>query len=141
MRVAQGLLLADPTVSRLPPDSLQMLISDHFLGRQHIALFLNQKLAYWKQLPYCLAGLGHLNVAVARRSARRALVLFDLAPAGYLHHPLSVLMCSPVGQGRVEMLEFLNGQARDTLPIVFGVGARWRFTPVTERWWRQNTQS
>ena len=136
LNVANGVILMDPLVSRLPPEQRMLALRDFSACRQHLALTFQQKLSHWRQLPHVLHGIAHHDAAVARRCANRALTLYDGARGDDGdHHCLSKKLCSTGSATRGQLEAFAAGQ-RDlaALPELEVWAAKVKFVMITERW-------
>ena len=142
--VAHGGLLANETMVKLRDEQQQLVLVDFAAARQHIDLSLRVKLSHWQQLPHILFGLGHHNESVRARCAKRSLQLFDSVvvddEAGgdatqIEHHHLSSLLCTLGTAARHEMEQIARGGAdMMQMRVLLPWAARFRFTPVAERW-------
>jgi hypothetical protein len=75
LELANSVLLLAPTVATLSPVDKAIVLRDFAAARRHVTFTLTMKLGYWGQLPHVLAGLGHLDLDIARECGRRALDL------------------------------------------------------------------
>ena len=64
------------------------------LGCGVIIVGMNEKLAFWSELPHALVGLASFDDSVVRATARSCLAKFPYV-ASSLHHPLSRLFLDP----------------------------------------------
>ena len=116
-----------------PTDWAQVL-ADYNLGTQFMIAGLHFELAFWKKLPYLLAGLAHIHETVARSCAAKAVDMFDDSSSGdavSLHHPITLRFLVHL---RDDMELFIQGSSRETLSIAFQHEvAMVRFWPVAER--------
>ena len=89
-------VLLDPSVAGLAPDERAIVMRDFAAVRKHVLFTFSVKLAFWNQLPWCLAGVAHMDSAIARRCARRSLSLANEISDeawGQQHAVTTVLLC------------------------------------------------
>ena len=120
-------------VQATPTDWAEVL-ADYNLGTQFMIAGLQVKLAFWKKLPYLLAGLAHMHETVARSCAEQSAVMFDDASSGdaaSLHHPTTLRFLVDL---RDDLDLFIQGSSRESLSEAFQHEvAMVRFWPVAER--------
>ena len=63
--------------STLPTKQQQLLLSDLETARSQVIRLLSQKLKFWTQLPWTLAGVCHWDTALGRAHAQKCIGLFD----------------------------------------------------------------
>jgi hypothetical protein len=111
------------------------VVKDWAAGRRHILVTLQLKFSFWKQLPWCLFGLGHPKDVCARAAGRRSLALFAAAGDGANHHWLSMTMCAAGTDLHDQVVRYSTGEIeRSQAPALCRMAARFRFAPVVERW-------
>ena len=65
------------SVSKLLPEE-QVIVLDSFeMGQAHMVRILQQKLAFWTQLPFLLAGVVYWDTAKARPIGQQAIDLYE----------------------------------------------------------------
>ena len=111
--------LAADTEWALAPSDLQLLTSEHELGRQFMELGLKLKTGFWGKLPWLLAGLAHPSTSLARHTARSCVALWEASASGdpgnpgddprHLHHRLTKEFLDPAGCLRRDIDRFAQG--------------------------------
>ena len=136
--IAHGALISHTSMARLTEEQKHLILADFSAARQHLNLSLRVKLSHWQQLPYTLFGIAHADSSVRQRCAEKSLQLFDAATSAALEatqHVVSVLLCAPGTAARREMECLASGKsALHDLPVLLPWAARFRFTPIAERW-------
>ena len=97
------------------------LLRDFHLAKGHIVEFLMTKLRFWKQLPYIMIGISHLNEDLARECCKRGLALWASTPVGTSHHRVTRMLFS--GEMYDAIVRFAAGSARDVIPPCFSAWA------------------
>ena len=132
---ANGSLLFHEALSCLQPSDRRIVLCDFARARQHTNLCMQLRWSYWLQLPWCLFGIGHHDVGIARSCARRCLLLYEQLTPGATIHKLVSLLLEPGTIVSEQVRLFASGQ-RDLsqMPALQLWAAKFKFPPITERW-------
>jgi hypothetical protein len=134
---AQGsqMMLVVPSIAALTQEDRAMVLRDFARARQHLHLVFLVKFSHWRQLPWLLMGIAHPDHAVATACGARALSLYASSSQRVRRHPVVHLLCSPDSPSSAELVRFArHGADVGALPVLSRMCARFRFTPVAERW-------
>ena len=117
--------------SSLRQDERYKIISDFEAGRSHLLYLLNAKLAWRKQLPWALAGLGHGDIAVQQRTCRNALEQWDSTLDKTCHHRITANFCAEGSHLRECMIRFLES---GVMPFALSLAAaKFAIIDISER--------
>ena len=92
------------------------------------------KFAFWRRLPWILAGLAHDCNDTAVSCAKHALELFEQGLDAGKDHWISIALCTPGSHGRRELDLFISGCPLLELSYLARMAGRFRFVLISERW-------
>ena len=110
-----------------------MIVRDFAAAYRHVVFTLTTKLSMWSQLPWLMYGMAHHNKLLAQTCAAKVLAKRRAVADWSLEHNITNAMLQD-SSVVAEMERFAAGEPLETLPLLLEWVAKFRFTPVSERW-------
>ena len=123
------------SIDRTDSDSTERALNQTNNEPNEVARYVFvMKFAFWRRLPWILAGLSHDCNGTAVSCAKHALELFEQGLDSGKDHWISIALCIPGSHGRREIDLFINGRSLLELPCIARMATRFGFVLISERW-------
>ena len=134
MDMGMANILLDPLMLVLTEEQRSLVLRAFAAARRHVKYIAVMKFAFWRRLPWVLAGIAHHDRDIAVACAARAVDLFAQGLDEGRKHWISQVLCTPGELGHTQLQLFLNGTDLFELPFLARMAARFRFVLISERW-------
>ena len=133
LEVCASTILGELAQLGLDQESVGIILQEFSNTRRHIWFTMVVKHSYWFHEPWCLFGIGHANVGIARACARKCLRLRHklLQTPDKAIHALTKLVLFDQ-RFLQQLIDFANGTDMDNLKDLVIIAAMFRFAYTSE---------